>query len=267
MANIPAIKVSPDALGQIGPFQMTNAFFTTLVVSALLLVFAYFVRRKSGIRPTRMQILFESILLFILDKLTSAFGSEEKARKWLPIFLTLFLFLAFANQFTLIPFVEAVMLNDVNLFRTPASHYSLPIIFAVTLFLISHVIALSIAPLKHLGNFVKIHLLFKMKSIKELPMVLLDIFLGFMDIIGEFAKVVSTATRLFGNLFAGGIIVGIIGGITAYTQFIIPLPFIVLGILSGLVQAFIFTTLWILFLSSTIKAVSPQNAAQQTQGK
>lgn len=258
MANIPAIKVAPDVLGHLGPFPITNATFTTFVVFALMFVFAFFVRRKAGIKPTRMQMLFELILNFILDKMILSFGSEEKARKFLPVFLTLFLFLFFANQFTLLPFVESVVLGEVSLFRTPASHYALPIAFAITLFIVSHIIALFTSPLRHIGNFIKIHLLFKMKSIKELPMVLLEIFLGLMDIIGEVAKVVSTSTRLFGNLFAGGIIVGIIGGITAYTQFVAPLPFIVLGILSGLVQAFIFTMLWIIFLSSTMKAVAPQ---------
>lgn len=258
MSNIPAINVAPVSLGQVGPFQITNATFTTFAVFFLMIVFAFFVRRKAGIKPTRMQMLFEIVLDFIMDKMVMAFGSEKQARKFFPLFMTMFLFLVFANQFTLLPFVESVTLGETNLFRSPASHYSLPIIYALTLFVIAHIIALFTAPLRHLGNFVKIHLLFKMKSIKELPMVLLEIFLGFMDIIGEVAKVVSTSTRLFGNLFAGGIIVGIIGGITAYTQFIVPIPFIVLGILSGFVQAFIFTILWIIFLSSTMKSVAPK---------
>lgn len=265
MANIPEINVSPPALGQIGPFQITNATFTTFVVFALMIIFAFFVRRKAGVRPTRMQMLFEIIVGFIMDKMVMAFGSEEKARKFFPLFMTLFIFLVFANQFTLLPFIESVTFGETSLFRAPASHYSLPIIYALTLFLIAHAIAFFTHPLKHIGNFLKFHLLFKMKSIKELPMVFLEIFLGLMDIIGEVAKVVSTSTRLFGNLFAGGIIVGIIGGITAYTQFVVPLPFIVLGILSGFVQAFIFTILWILFLGSTLKSVAPEPKTENTQ--
>lgn len=259
MANIPEIKVPPDTLWQIGPVQISNAMFTTFVVSLLLIIFAIAVRRKAGIKPTRMQMLFELVLTFILDKLTMAFGSEERARKFLPPFLTLFLFLVFANQFTLIPFVESILLDDASLFRTPTSHYAMPIIFAITIFLIAHITAFLTSPHRHIGNFIKIHVFFKIKSLKELPMAFLEFFLGLLDIIGEVAKVISTSTRLFGNMFAGSLIVGIIGGLTIYTQFIVPLPFIVLGILSGFVQAFIFTVLWILFFSSTIDSVKKTN--------
>jgi len=89
-------------------------------------------------------------------------------------------------------------------------------------------------------------------------MAFLEFFLGLLDIVGEFAKLASLSTRLFGNVFAGSIIVGIIGGITTYTQLLVPIPFVILGILSGVVQAFVFAMLAILFISSTLNSVSPQ---------
>ena len=54
-----------------------------------------------------------------------------------------------------------------------------------------------------------------------------------MDIVGEFAKIVSLAARLFGNVFAGEVMVAVISGLSAYTQFVVPLPFYVLSIFSG----------------------------------
>jgi F-type H+-transporting ATPase subunit a len=112
-------------------------------------------------------------------------------------------------------------------------------------------------PLKHIGNFIKVKQFFKIKSLKDLPMAFLDFFLGLLDIVGEVAKLASLSTRLFGNIFAGMVIIMIIQGLSAYSQFLAPVPFLVLSTLSGFVQAFVFAMLSILFVSSSINAVNP----------
>lgn len=259
MANIPDIKVVPDTLFTIGPFNISNAILTTWVVSLVLIFFAYMVRRKSGIRPSKAQVLFETVFLYMLDKATQAFGSEEKARKYFPLLFTIFFFLLIANQLSLIPFVDSLLINDVNLFRLPASHYSLTITFALICLVLGHLIAIFTSPLRYIGNFIKIRAFFKIRSFGDLGMACIDFFLGLMDIIGEMAKLISTATRLFGNLFAGGIVTAMIAGITIYSSFIVPMPFVVLGILSGIVQAFVFSTLLTIFMAGTINSVIPQS--------
>lgn len=260
MANIPEIKVAPDTLWQIGPVNISNAMFTTLILSAGLILFAYAVRRKAGVRPSRLQVVFEMIMEYMLNQTTAAFGSEKKARKYFPILFTIFLFLLFANQLTLVPFFDAVLLGDVNLFRLPASHYALPITFAVLCLVLAHAIAFLNSPLRYIGNFIKIAPFFKARSGGEFGMAFIDFFLGLMDIIGEIAKLISVSTRLFGNLFAGGAVGAIIAGLTVFTSFIVPMPFVVLGILSGVVQAFVFTTLLTIFMGSMINSTAPQSA-------
>ena len=94
-------------------------------------------------------------------------------------------------------------------------------------------------------------------------MAFLEFFLGLLDIIGEVAKLASLSTRLFGNMFAGSIIVLIIGGLASFTQFIVPMPFIVLGILSGFVQAFVFVMLSIIFISSTLQGAQPSEILEE----
>lgn len=258
MANIPEIKVAPDTLWQVGPVNISNAMLTFWVVCAILLVFAYMVRRKAGIKPSRLQVLFEMIVEYMLDKMTLAFGSQAKAKKYFPLLFTIFIFLLVANQLTLIPFVDSLVVNgEVNLFRLPASHYSLPIAFALMCLVSAHLIALFTSPLRYIGNYIKIHVFFKVRSFKDFGMAFIDFFLGLMDIIGEIAKLVSVATRLFGNLFAGGVVVAIISGLTIYTSFIVPMPFVVLGILSGVVQAFVFTILLTIFVGGLVNSVQP----------
>jgi F-type H+-transporting ATPase subunit a len=120
---------------------------------------------------------------------------------------------------------------------------------------LAHVLALMKSPLRHIGNFIKIDAFFKIRKLKDIPQAFLDFFLGLLDIIGEVAKLVSISTRLFGNMFAGEVVVGIIAGLMFATQFVIPIPFIALGILAGFVQAFVFALLGTIYLASALQGV------------
>lgn len=264
MANIPEIKIPPDTLWTIGPFDISNAMLTMWVVMAILIIFAFFIRRKAGVSPSRLQVFFEMIMEYMLEKATQAFGSEKRARKYFPLLFTIFLFLLIANQLTLVPFVDSILINDANLFRLPASHYSLPITFALLSLVIAHVIAIINSPLRYIGNYFKFHVFFKVRSFQELGMAFIDFFLGLMDIIGEIAKLVSVATRLFGNLFAGGVVIAIISGLTIFTSFIVPMPFVILGILSGVVQAFVFTILLTIYMSGIVNSTRKPEAELST---
>lgn len=255
MPNIPTISLPPEALGQVGPFTITNATIAMAASSTIIIILALLIRRKAGVVPTRAQVTFEVVLEFFKDKMVMAFGDEKRAMKFFPMIFTVFLFLLISNQFMLLPFAESIVSGDVNLFRSPASHYSLPIAHAAFMLILAHLMAFFTHPIRHIGNFIKIEPFLKIRSLKQLPMAFLDFFLGLLDIIGEIAKLVSVATRLFGNMFAGSIITLIIGGLTFATQFIVPMPFIALGILSGLVQAFVFAMLSALYISSTLDGV------------
>lgn len=260
MANL-EVSLAPPTIGHIGPIAVTNTMFSALTISFILIVLALILRRKLNIVPGRLQVIIELLVNFIMSKMTMIFGSEEKARKYFPLLFTIFIFLLFSNYFTLIPFVESVIIGDgIHLFTTPTAHYSLTITLAVIMIVTSHVMALMVSPLRHIGNFIKIGPLIKgikNKSGQEIGMAFIDIFLGFMDIIGEIAKLISVSTRLFGNMFAGGVIIGVISAISFYTQFVAPLPFIILGLLTGFVQAFVFTMLGMIFISSLTGAVEP----------
>lgn len=260
MANIPPIKLAPDVIFTVGPFDVTNAHLGTFLVSLLVIILALYIRKGAGVKPTKPQVAFEMIREYMMDKAVLAFGDEKSAAKFFPLVFTIFLFLLVANQFSLLPFVESFTAgpDEVPLFRNPASHYSLPIIYTILVLIIAHIAALLIHPLRHIGNFIKLDELFKIKKLSDIPMALLNIFLGLLDIIGELAKLTSLSTRLFGNMFAGGVVILIISSISQYTQFLAPIPFIVLGIIAGVVQAFVFAMLSIIYVSGTVNAVRIQ---------
>lgn len=265
MSNI-AVTLYPDEIGHIGPISVTNTMISSLTVSLLLIVFALWIRRGLGVKPTHRQVFFEMMVTMIMDKMSLAFGGEARARKYFPLIFTIFMFILFSNYFTMIPFIESIVTSDgISIFSTPTAHYSQTIALVILMMGGAHFLAFLISPIRHVGNFIKLGPLFKARSVSDFGMAFIDIFLGMLDIVGEIAKLISLSTRLFGNLVAGSVIITIVSGLSFYTQFIVPLPFIVLGLLSGFVQAFVFSMLGALFMGGLITGASPaEETTEQT---
>jgi len=250
-----SVALAPEHVLEIGEFAVSNTVTATLFVSLIILVFALLVRHRAGVIPTRMQVLFESLFVFFLDKLEEGLG-EARARKLVPLIVTLFLFIVVSNQFILIPLVGSIMTPEGPFFRTPTTDYSATIALAVSVVVLSHVLALFVSPLGHIGNYLRIggfiEILRGKRPLGELLTVFIEFFLGLLEIIGDLGKIVSLATRLFGNIFAGEAVIIIISGLLFVSQFFIPIPFIVLASFAGLIQAFVFSLLTILFISNNM---------------
>ena len=260
-------KLSADTLKSLFPIpvvNITNSILTTWAVTLLILIFAFFARRNASIIPTKTQVVAEAIIGFFLEKLEMAMGSRQEAKKLLPAIVTVFLLVLGSNQFGLLPFFGSVTTPDGPLFRTPTADYSLTIALAVMLIGMGHFIAFFRAPWSHFCNFIKINQLFKIRKFSDIPMACLEIFLGILDIIGELAKMMSMSSRLFGNLVAGDLMIGIISGLAFFSAFLVPLPFIFLSAFSGIVQAFVFSLLALQFMAGTIKSVpTPESSSQK----
>jgi len=117
----------------------------------------------------------------------------------------------------------------------------------------------AVGPLGYAGKFINIKNLagffvnlFKGKlKFGMLAQGCLDVFLGFMDLIGELAKVFSLSFRLFGNVFAGEVL----GAVMLFLlPFFGPVPFLFLGLLSSCVQAFVFAVLTLVFVNMASEA-------------
>lgn len=250
---MPDISLPSSVLFHIGPIAITNSLLSAFVIGAVMILFAWLARRRMGIVPTRIQSLLEVIFEYIFSQIEIAFGSKERAQKFFPLFMTMLLFITVANQFALIPLVASIMYGETPLLRTATSDLSLTIALALLVVIMAHVIALSISPIKHIGNFIKIGSFLKVRSFGDLGNAILEFALGLLDIVSEFAKILSLSCRLFGNIFAGEVMVAVIASLTIWTTFIVPIPFIFLSLFSGFVQAFVFTLLSIQFIAGTVR--------------
>ncbi|PIZ52997.1 hypothetical protein COY25_04335 [Candidatus Uhrbacteria bacterium CG_4_10_14_0_2_um_filter_41_7] len=251
------ITIPAKIIFSLGPVPITDANLGALLVTLGIFIVAFMASRKFSIIPTRIQIVFEMLTEYVMEQLENAFGDKERARNFFPMFITLLLFLIVANELSLVPLIFQITYQGDDLFRLPASDFSLTVALALTIFVISHIMALKISPINHLKNFIAIEPLLKARKPMEFFQATVDFMIGFLNIIGEFAKVISLSARLFGNLFAGEVMVMVIISLASFTRFIVPIPFIVLSQMGGLVQALVFFLLSIQFIALAIDGATP----------
>lgn len=248
------ISLAATTWFHIGPFPITDAILGAIIVSISLIAWGIWMARSFALVPTRSQLAMEMIGSYLLTSLEGAFGSAKEGRKYFAFLFTLLLYIAIANQFSLMPLVFEVTYGGLDVLRQPTSDFSGAIALSLITVGLAHVMALSISPIHHLKNFFPVHKIFGARSVQEFFFACIDFFIGILNIIGELAKVVSLSARLFGNMFAGNVMAAVIASLV---PFVLPIPFIAISIFSGFVQAFVFMLLSMQFIAGTVEGARP----------
>ena len=239
------ISLSPETLFYIGSLPISNAFFWSWLVFAFLIIGAFIFNKSLKMKPGGFQSLIEMMIGGAYDFVESMMGSKKKAMRVFPLVFTMFFFIFFANLLTFIPGQAAITIKTaggvVPLFRAIISDYSIVFVMTMVSVIVTQIVAVAVmGPLKYIGKFLNF----------SSP---LNFFLGLMDLVGELAKVMSLSFRLFGNIFAGEVL----GAVMLFLfPFFLPLPFAFLGLLTAVVQPFVFSVLTLVFISMASDAAS-----------
>jgi F-type H+-transporting ATPase subunit a len=154
--------------------------------------------------------------------------------------MTFFLFIITANWFGLLPGFGTIFLKEVHdgkevslpIFRSINSDLNMTLGLALLSAIVTHVYAIRIlGVIEYLKKWVSLNPIF--------------LFVGLLELVSELTKVVSLSFRLFGNIFAGEVVLVTVSGIFA---FIAPLPFYFLEVIVGFVQAAVFMMLTLVFM-------------------
>ncbi len=251
--TLPEISLIPHTLVSVNQININPGHLSSLSVTFIILLMGIYLKYNLSYIPGKFQLVFEEIVGFLYNSAKISFEDEKLAKRYISFIISLFIFIGIENQFTLIPFIQSIVLEDNKVFMPSTAHLSQTIALALIVVALSHIAAVIKSPINHIFNVLNLHEILKVKSFKDIPNMFLQIFLGFLNLIGEFTKIISLSVRLFGNIFAGEVMVSVITGISIYTMFFVPIPFMILSIFSGLIQAFVFTFLAIAFVSDTIK--------------
>jgi F-type H+-transporting ATPase subunit a len=232
------ISLSAEDVFHIWGFAVTNATLLAFIVVVVLTILAIIIRKKLAVVPGILQNVAEVVLEGALGLMDTVLGDRKRSEQYLPLVLTIFCFVLFSNWFGLIPGVESVMVGHgadaVPLLRSPASDLN----FTLALALIAVIMVNILAAMK-MGFMTRASVFFNFSS----P---INFFVGILELISEFARIISFTFRLFGNVFAGGVLLAIMALLVPY---LVPLPFMFLEVFVGFIQAFIFGMLTLIFVA------------------
>jgi F-type H+-transporting ATPase subunit a len=235
--------IQPETLFSIGNFPITNAMITGVIVSVILVGIALSLKKQPHKTPSKFQIIFEMIVESFVGLLQQITGNRRSAYILLPLIGALFLFLGLGNLITLIPGWSIFTYDGSPLFRTPTNDFNMTFSIALAMVVFTQAVSLKqIGVFAHLGKFVKIKEVvhgFK-KSIGDGFTALIDFFVGILDIVSEFAKVIYLSLRLFGNMYAGEVLNAVIFSALAI---FVPAPWLGMNLLVGVLQAMVFGSL------------------------
>ena len=239
------ISLGAERLFSILGFPVTNALLLSTISLLVLAIVGFIIKTKLKPIPGKLQSFFELLMEQILKLMDAVLGSRHLSEKYLPIVATIFLFIVTSNWLGLLPGVGPLGLNIENhgehiftpLFRAPAADLN----FTIALAIIS-VFCVNFFGVMALGFKRHAHKFFNFKN----PVFS---FAGILEFIAEFVKIISFSFRLFGNVFAGEVLLIIVGFLVPY---VVPLPFLFLEVFVGFIQALIFAMLTLVFIAGAV---------------
>ncbi|MBU1348493.1 F0F1 ATP synthase subunit A [Patescibacteria group bacterium] len=254
--TIPPLAAEP--IFHIGSFPVTNAYINSTIAVVLFVIVAYLVKRRVTDVPGKLQNAVESTLEFLLGYFDNVTNDRVASRRFLPLVGTIFLFVLASNWMGLLPGTGSIgvwemvhgELELVPILRPAASDLNLTLAIAALSVVSSHVFGImTIGFFVHWNKFIQLGTLWKaVVSLNPTKIMIgvVEFLVGFIELFSEVAKVVSLSLRLFGNIFAGEVLITVISGLFAFA---LPLPFMALELIVGVVQATVFALLTLVYLT------------------
>jgi len=244
MEGIETPPLASETIAHIGSFEVRNTLIMAWLAMLVIFAVAYFTRRtKYREIPGRFQSFIELIVESLYNFFDTVIGDRKQTRMVFPLIATIFIFLMLANWMGILPGVGSItilgehggkMLN-LPIFRSMNADVNMTLAIA----LIS-VISTQLFGIAVLGVFPYAGKFFVAPWRDPIGS-----FVGILELIAEMAKIISFSFRLFGNIFAGEVLLTVVAFLVPYVA---PIPFLGLEIFVGFIQALVFALLTAVFL-------------------
>ena len=254
-----------EPLFELGPLTVTNSLFTSWIALFILLVIGLAFRSQLGTVPKKLQNVVEMVMEKFLEIFDAITGSRERSIKLAPFVMSFFALILINNWLGLIPGVgsigQIVMHEGHRTFipylRGGTADLNTTLALASIAVVASHIFGvIAVGAWTYLNKFINIKAFTEIpkKFLKDPTIIIINpikAFVGLIEIIGEVAKIASLSFRLFGNIFAGEVLLASMAAIIAFA---VPIPFMFLEIIVGLIQALIFAILVLIYVSISTTA-------------
>ena len=270
----PHPELPAEAIAHIGGIAITNTMLTAWISIAVLGIFFFLATRRMKLIPNRLQAMAESIINYLYGFCTDIAG-EKYGRKFFPLMATIFLFVITNAWMNLIPGYGSILIDSehgfVHLLRGANTDINFPLVLAVVSFVMVEYWGLkTIGVFHYLSKFFNFKKFFRgwkqvftgkfKDGVTNIFMGAIDAFIGLIELLSEFIRLLSFTFRLFGNMTGGEIL---LISMLFLAPFVVAIPFYVLEIFVGYIQALIFAGLTLVF---AFMAVTPHAAEEEAEG-
>ncbi len=262
----PKPELPAEPIFHIGVLPVTNTLITTWITIAILLLFTLLSTRKMKMVPSRMQAAFEFVVSTLLN-LCEGIAGPKYGRQVFPIVAAIFLFV-FINAWTsLIPGYGSITfgiehhghLAHIPLLRGANTDINVPLALAFVAFFTVWIFGFKASGLRYIGQFIQIkkfiqafkdigHIKIK-SALGNFAFGILDLFVGILEFISQFIRLISFTFRLFGNMLAGEIL---LLSVSFLVPWVLSVAIYGLEMLVGFVQALAFGLLTLIFTSMAV---------------
>jgi F-type H+-transporting ATPase subunit a len=217
--------LSPPTVFHLGPIAVTRTVLDSVIASGVLIALAGLVRLGLGRRPSGWPVIAELLVEHFEDLMRDMFGSDP--RPYTPLIVTLALYIGVANLLGLVPGLHS-----------PTADFSTTAALAVVVFWAVPFFGIRARGVRgYLRHYLE-------------PSPLLLPF----EIITEFSRTLALAVRLFGNVMSEELVIAVV---LSLAGFLLPVPIMLLAVLTSVVQAYIFAVLTVVYLSAAVRASHP----------
>ena len=240
------VILAAETLGTIWGIPITNSLIMTWLVMALIFIFVFFFYRSISLVPGKLQTTLEWAVEGGLSYVKETLEDEKLAERFFPLIASLAVFIMVINELEFFPGIGSVGFvrgaDFVPLLRASTTDLNTTLALTLISVIVVEVAGvMSMGFFRYAGKFLNFH-----SPVKFI--------VGLIELISELARLITFSFRLFGNIFAGEVLVAIVG---FFVPYVLPAPFIMFELFVGLVQAVIFALLTLFFLKL---AVTPMEA-------
>lgn len=259
------VTIFAEPIFHLGSFNITNSMLNSWMVVVIVVVLSMTLKSRIKAIPRGVQNVWEMVIEGFLGIFDSVTGSREKSLKFFPLVFSFFIFILLNNWLGLLPGIGSIGMIAVEhgekvfvpFFRGGTADLNTTLALATIGVVASHIIGvMAVGSWHYLNKFINIKAFLEIpKKFATEPTIIIvnpiKAFVGLIEIIGEAAKVASLSFRLFGNIFAGEVLLASMSAILAFG---LPIPFMFLEVIVGLIQALIFAILILAYLTMNTTA-------------
>lgn len=242
------ISIAAEKLFSIFGFPVTNTFLIGVIMSVALMWLISRVARRLALVPRGAQNVLEVVFEALLDLVESVTQDKKQARQFFPIIATIFLFIVSVNWVGLLPGLGTVGLTHLNaeghatiipFLRSTSADLNFTLALSLMTVLLVQVTGIVALGVVKYGKKFLVSPFHKPYGIGTV--------VGVLELVSEIGKIISFTFRLFGNVFAGEVLLTVM---LHLVPFILPLPFLFLEVFVGFIQALVFAMLTLVFLKT-----------------